>query len=32
MAERISQAIRKNAWIWLVVAFSVLVAIGIATS
>ncbi len=32
MAERITQALKKNTWIWLVAAFSILVAIGIATS
>ena len=32
MSERIAQTLKKNAWIWLVAAFSILVAIGIATS
>jgi hypothetical protein len=32
MAERITQVLRKNAWIWLVAAFTVLVAVGIATT
>jgi len=32
MSERIAQALKKNTWIWLVAAFSILIAVGIATS
>ena len=32
MSQRIAHTLKKNAWIWLVAAFSILVAVGIATS
>lgn len=32
MAERIAQTLKSNSWIMLVVAFAILVGIGIATS
>ena len=32
MAEKITQALKKNTWIWLVAGFAILIAVGIATS
>ena len=32
MAERIAQTVKNNSWIVLVVAFAILIAVGIATS
>ncbi len=32
MAERIAQTLKKNTWIFLVAAFAILIAVGVATS
>ena len=32
MAQKIATTLKKNTWIWLVAGFTILIAIGIATS
>lgn len=32
MAQKIANTLKANTWIWLVVGFAVLIAVGIATS